>query len=87
MTIHHNGKYKMNASANAVAVRSVGTAEPKTHDRPANGMRTALIAICVAMIAVSLAGLAHDALGLDWGLHQQVFYALVGGLSSWQLLR
>jgi hypothetical protein len=44
-------------------------------------------AIGIAMIAVSLAGLVHHWMGLEWGLEDQAFYAFVGGLSSWRLVK
>ncbi len=67
---------------------------PTTKNIPADGPGRMIrgttrlkIAIGVAMILVSIAGLAYSALGLEWGLHQQVLYALVGGLTSWTLVR
>lgn len=44
-------------------------------------------AIGIAMLSVSLAGLIHQWMGLEWGLGNQAFYAFVGGLSSWKLVK
>lgn len=76
----------MNATATSVART---TTENTNGDGPAamSGTTRLKIAIGAAMVLVSVAGLAHSALGIEWGLHQQVFYALVGGLTSWTLVR
>jgi len=77
----------MNATACSADRRPT---EDNAGDGPApamSGTGRLKIAIGVAMILVSLAGLAYSALDIEWGLHQQVFYALVGGLTSWTLVR
>jgi hypothetical protein len=45
------------------------------------------VAIGCAMLAISLAGLAHAHFGLSWEINDQIFYGLVGGLTSWKLVK
>ena len=52
-----------------------------------DGMSRLKTAIGVAILAISCAGLMHSLIGAPWGLRQQVFYALVGGLACWGLNR
>lgn len=44
-------------------------------------------ALGAAILSISGAGLVHKTMGLDWGMPQQIFYAALGGLLCWRLMR
>lgn len=44
-------------------------------------------AVGVAILTISCAGFLHSQMGAPWGLQEQVFYALVGGIVCWGLNR
>lgn len=42
-------------------------------------------ATLAAMLSISVAGLVHRSMGMEWGISQQILYALVGGVLCWKV--